>query len=90
MPVPKRKHSRQRRDKKHANKGLSVQSVTTCSNCQEALMPHAACKGCGYYKGKKVLVSKDERSMKRQEVRQAKQASAKKEVPADEPEENKE
>ncbi|OGB97885.1 50S ribosomal protein L32 [candidate division TM6 bacterium RIFCSPHIGHO2_12_FULL_36_22] len=76
MAVPKRKTSRQRRDKRFANKGLEVQSFTTCSNCSAALMPHSACKGCGFYKGKKVLISKDDRSVKRDEIKKQKEAKA--------------
>ncbi len=73
MPVPKRKRSRSRRDKRFANKGMKVKSFTQCANCQEPLTTHAACRACGYYKGKKVLTTKSERTVKRIETRQAKQ-----------------
>lgn len=66
MPVPKRKRSRARRDKRFANKGLKVRSFSKCSQCSEAIIPHVACASCGYYKGKKVLATtKAERSEKR-------------------------
>jgi large subunit ribosomal protein L32 len=75
MPVPKRKRSRSRRDKRFANKGIKPQSFYNCPNCQQNIMPHAACKECGYYKGAKVITTtKDERSLKRSESRQAQQA----------------
>jgi large subunit ribosomal protein L32 len=73
MPVPKRKRSRARRDSRFANKGLKIQAFSSCSQCQEPLAPHQACKNCGFYKGKKVLKTKVERTMKRAEQMQKKQ-----------------
>ena len=73
MPVPKRKRSRARRDKRFANKGIKQTAVTHCSQCQTALLPHSACKGCGYYKGAKVLLTKEDRGLKRMEGKQAKE-----------------
>ena len=81
MPVPKRKRSRQRRDKRFANKGLEVQTFTACLNCKEALMPHTACKACGFYKGKKIFTSKDDRGLKRDEVKKELEAKAAKAAP---------
>lgn len=72
MPVPKRKSSRSRRDMKHANKGLQAQSVALCwsgAPCQgEPKMPHEVCQVCGYYKGKKVLLTKFDRENKRKQA----------------------
>ena len=68
MPVPKRKRSKARRDKRFANKGLKVQAFTSCAQCKAALAPHQACKSCGFYKGAKVLETKVERGLKRAEL----------------------
>lgn len=76
MPVPKRKRSRARIRSRFANKGIDPKAFTSCSNCQEPLAPHVACKGCGFYKGSKVLVTKSERSAKRAEVNKVKAARA--------------
>lgn len=73
MPVPKRKRSRSRRDKRFANKGMIVKSFTICAQCEEPISTHAACRSCGYYKGKKVLSTKVDRAVKRVEIRKAKQ-----------------
>lgn len=73
MPVPKRKRSRQRRDKRFANKGVKVRSISSCTNCSEALSSHTACQACGFYKGKKVLVTKADRSVKRADGRKEKE-----------------
>lgn len=73
MPVPKRKRSKARRDSRFANKGLTVKPYSLCSNCQEAIMPHQACSTCGFYRGRKAIVTKMERVLKRNQVRMAKQ-----------------
>ncbi len=69
MTVPKRKRSRARRDKRFANKALVVRMFTTCGNCTEILMPHQICKGCGHYKGRKIIETKAERAVKRTGLR---------------------
>jgi large subunit ribosomal protein L32 len=80
MPVPKRKRSRARRDKRFANKGMKERSVAECANCKEALMTHQACKSCGHYKGRKVFATKADRTVKRTETRNAKEAKKAKAV----------
>lgn len=72
MPVPKRKVSRTRRDKRSANKGIKPKAITTCQTCQAPQMPHQICKECGYYKGKKVLRTKTDRMYLRGQAREAK------------------
>lgn len=61
MPVPKRKLSRRRRDKRSANKGIKPKQITLCQTCSFPMMPHQACKDCGYYKGTKILRTRLER-----------------------------
>ncbi len=73
MPVPKRKRSRARRDKRFANKGIKVASFTACQNCNKEVACHQACKSCGFYKGIKVLTTKAERILKRGKQRDQKQ-----------------
>lgn len=74
MPCPKRKASRARRDKRSANKGLDVQTFTTCPNSGIPVMPHTVCLESGYYKGVKVFATKADRLEKRAKKRQAIQA----------------
>jgi len=76
MPVPKRKRSRARRDKRFANKGLKVKSFGSCPQCEKPILPHQACASCGYYKGSKVLATKEDRTVKRKEERKTETASA--------------
>ena len=75
MPVPKRKRSRPRRDKRFANKGIKVKAITVCNNCQDPLVPHIVCRNCGFYKGIKVMATKMDRAVKRAEIRQVKEAA---------------
>ncbi len=70
MPVPKRKHSRARRDSRSANKGIKPKAVASCQTCQEPIATHAACSSCGYYKGVKVLKTKSDRLHGRVQTRQ--------------------
>jgi large subunit ribosomal protein L32 len=67
MPVPKRKTSRSRRDSRSANKGIKVKVSTQCQSCSAPAAPHEVCRQCGHYKGRKILVTKVERLMKRAE-----------------------
>jgi len=67
MPVPKRKTSKSRRDMRSACKFLRPQAVTTCSQCALPVLPHIVCSTCGFYKGRKVLVTKLDRALKRGE-----------------------
>ncbi|MCK5632987.1 50S ribosomal protein L32 [bacterium] len=71
MPVPKRKRSRSRRDKRFANKGIKVKSFTECKNCQSPLACHKVCEACGFYKGVKIMTTKADRALKRGQERQA-------------------
>lgn len=74
MPVPKRKRSRARRDKRFANKGVQVKALATCQNCQAPRPAHQVCAACGHYKGIKIVVTKDERAATRGKIRAAQQA----------------
>ena len=78
MPVPKRKRSRARRDSRFANKGIKPKTLSECKNCKAAQLPHQVCKSCGHYKGVKVLVTKAERSLKRNELKAVQKARAEK------------
>ncbi|HXW86201.1 MAG TPA: 50S ribosomal protein L32 [Candidatus Bathyarchaeia archaeon] len=55
MPVPKRKRSRTRRDKRFANKGIIPQTFAHCPSCSKPCVPHVVCQFCGHYKGVQVV-----------------------------------
>ena len=76
MPVPKRKVSKARRNKRNANLGIKPQAFTYCNECSQPIMPHVACLHCGFYKGAKVFETKADRGVKRVEMRQARPGQA--------------
>lgn len=59
MPNPKRRHSKARTASRRAHDALTTRSLSTCSNCHEAKLPHRVCLKCGYYKGREVIEVKD-------------------------------
>lgn len=69
MPVPKRKRSRTRRDSRFANKGMVAGQFFECAQCKTVISSHQACRGCGFYKGKKIMTTKADRALVRSAVR---------------------
>lgn len=56
MAVPKRKISRQRRDKRRSSVWkLEAPGIVQCPKCGAYHLPHRVCKACGYYNGREVL-----------------------------------
>ena len=82
MPVPKRKTSKQRRNLRNASKGVKKRVFSECKNCEDPIRPHAACVGCGFYKGVKVMDTKADRAVRRAEESQQIEAKLKKAEPA--------
>ena len=57
MALPKRKHSKARRDKRRsANSKLTMASLSLCPHCGKKRLPHRVCPFCGYYNGKPVVI----------------------------------
>ncbi|MBD3273005.1 50S ribosomal protein L32 [Candidatus Dependentiae bacterium] len=73
MPVPKRKTSKARRDKRAAGKKETVVIISRCQTCNAPVLPHQVCKECGHYKGIKIIRTKTDRMYERNQARQAKQ-----------------
>lgn len=59
MPLPKRRTSKTRRDKRRTHYKSEVPVWSTCSNCGEEARPHHVCAKCGFYKGSKVIEIKE-------------------------------
>ncbi|QQG43279.1 MAG: 50S ribosomal protein L32 [Candidatus Daviesbacteria bacterium] len=55
---PKRRHSKSRKRTRRAAIMLKNTALISCPNCGKPLLPHIACKNCGFYKGKTVQASK--------------------------------
>lgn len=56
MAHPKRKISKQRRDKRRTHYKLTASTVNECSNCGAPVLMHRVCGDCGYYRGKQAIV----------------------------------
>lgn len=55
MALPKRRHSKTRRDKRRTHYILNQPAMTTCSNCRRLITNHQICPYCGYYKGREII-----------------------------------
>ncbi|MBI1851600.1 MAG: 50S ribosomal protein L32 [Planctomycetes bacterium] len=55
MPLPKRRHSNARTNKRRAHDALKVPTLSRCARCSQAVMPHRICPNCGYYRGRAVI-----------------------------------
>ena len=54
-PLPKRKLSQGRRNRRRAHDALHSKHLLTCSNCGEKHLPHHICPNCGHYAGREVI-----------------------------------
>jgi len=59
MPVPKRKTSKSKRDKRRTHQKLTAPNLSECPQCGEAVLPHHACASCGTYKGRTVIETEE-------------------------------
>jgi large subunit ribosomal protein L32 len=61
MPVPKRKTSRSRRDRRRAHDAIKVPNLVPCPSCHEMRLPHTVCPSCGNYGGQEVVKIKEKK-----------------------------
>ncbi|MFL7893472.1 MAG: 50S ribosomal protein L32 [Anaerolineales bacterium] len=54
-PLPKKKTSRGRRDRRRAHDALKSRNLVQCSNCGESRLPHHVCNNCGFYQGREIF-----------------------------------
>lgn len=55
VPLPKRKLSKGRRDRRRAHDALQATALVQCSQCGEMRLPHTVCPHCGYYQGREII-----------------------------------
>ena len=62
VPLPKRKLSKGRRDRRRAHDALVKTQLVQCSQCGEMRLQHTVCPSCGYYQGREIIsVAKEEK-----------------------------
>lgn len=59
-PLPKRKVSKSRRNKRRTHDSLNLPPVVWDADAGEYRLSHHVCKKTGMYKGKQVIAAKDE------------------------------
>ncbi len=63
MPVPKKRVSRARRDKRRANHDkMKAPATATCPKCGAAREPYAMCPSCGFYRDRVVKEMGEEKA----------------------------
>jgi large subunit ribosomal protein L32 len=61
-PLPKKRLSKGRRDRRRSQDALKAKNLVVCSNCGEMRLPHTVCPNCGFYKGREVVSIEKETS----------------------------
>lgn len=56
-PLPKRKISKGRRDRRRAHDSISKPTLVECPQCHAKRLAHRVCINCGTYRGRAVLAS---------------------------------
>ncbi len=64
VPLPKRKLSKGRRDRRRSHDALTPMNLVQCSNCGEMRPQHTVCPNCGFYQGREVIEVKKEKENK--------------------------
>ena len=59
MALPKRRKSHSRVRTRRQQWRAQKVTMSTCSHCGSANLPHHACGNCGYYNGRQVLATRD-------------------------------
>ncbi|HBN82481.1 MAG TPA: 50S ribosomal protein L32 [Clostridiales bacterium] len=59
MALPKRKVSKQRRNKRRTHWKLTAPNLVECPQCHALRLSHRVCQSCGTYKGKQVVAQSD-------------------------------
>ena len=59
-PLPKRKLSKGRRDRRRAHDALGTPNLVKCAQCGKPSLPHRVCPSCGTYMGRLQVVEVDE------------------------------
>ncbi len=59
-PLPKRKVSKGRRNRRRAHHAIGTPKLVRCKRCGELTMPHRVCPHCGTYMGRVEVIEIEE------------------------------
>jgi large subunit ribosomal protein L32 len=59
MPVPKRRTSKSKRNKRRAHDALTAVNAISCPQCGEPALPHRICRHCGTYRGRQLTEAQE-------------------------------
>jgi large subunit ribosomal protein L32 len=54
-PLPKKRHSISRRNKRRSHDALSLKQLDRCENCGSYRLAYHVCPNCGQYRGTQVV-----------------------------------
>ncbi len=57
MAVPQRRTSKMRKNKRRAHDAMTPKSPSVCTHCSQRKVPHRICSHCGYYNGRRIIVT---------------------------------
>ena len=78
MAVPKQRHTKSRRNKRRMHLYVEPVALISCPKCGKPVLPHIACKNCGYYKGVEVIDVMKKLDKKEKKVKEKEMASQEK------------
>ncbi len=75
MAVPKKRHTKSRRNKRRGNIFLKKPTLIVCPKCGKDSLPHTVCLNCGFYKGREIIdvfkkMNKKEKKDKEKEIKE--------------------
>jgi len=59
MPLPKRRHSHSRKNKRRSQYKMHALSYVECPKCHSPRLPHRICPTCGNYNDRLVIPPKE-------------------------------
>jgi len=62
MPVPKKRHSNTRTNRRRANWKVEKINYGLCPSCGSPILTHRACPNCGSYQGRVAITIKEKKS----------------------------
>jgi len=77
MSVPAHRHNKSKVRRRRSHDALKIVKPNLCVKCGSATLPHVACQACGFYKGRQVIVTKQDVLLKREEKRKKQEAKHK-------------